>query len=153
MKRTAFLFLLAALMLPIFVSKTGAVDFRKDISKSEMPGPGDFSVSVNLLGEKEGVYGAGKEIRLSFQTTKDAYVVVYNIDADGYVQLLYPEDGRPVLSKGRTTYFLPPPGKNLIWETGATTGVEYIHALAVTVPGRLNENALDFLSQGDRLPE
>jgi hypothetical protein len=154
MKRTAFLFLLAALMLPIFVSSnTGAVDFKKDKSKSVLPGPGDFSVSVNLLGENEGVYGAGKEIRLSFQTTKDAYVVVYNIDADGYVRLLYPEDGRPVLSKGRTTYFLPPPGKNLIWETGATTGVEYIHALAVTEPGRLNEDELDFLSRGDRLAE
>ncbi|MFA4947293.1 MAG: DUF4384 domain-containing protein [Candidatus Krumholzibacteriia bacterium] len=153
MKRTTFLFLLAALMIPIFASKTGAVDFKKDKSISKMPGPGDFSVSVNLLGEKEGVYRTGKEIRLSFQTTKDAYVVVYNIDADGYVQLLYPEDGRPVLSKGRTTYFLPPPGKNLIWETGTTTGVEYIHALAVTEPGRLNEDELNFLSQGDRLPE
>jgi hypothetical protein len=153
MKRTTFLFLLAALILPIFASKTGAVDFKKERSISEMPGPGDFSVSVNLLGEKEGVYRPGKEIRLSFQTTKDAYVVVYNIDADGYVQLLYPEDGRPVLSKGRTTYFLPPPGKNLIWEAGKTTGVEYIHALAVTEPGRLNEDELLFLSRGDRLSE
>ena len=153
MKRITFLFLLAALVLPIFVSKTGAVDFKKDRSKSDIRGPGDFSVSVNLLGEKEGVYRPGKEIRLSFQTTKDAYVVVYNIDADGYVQLLYPEDGRPVLSRGRTTYFLPPPGKNLTWETGTTTGVEYIHALAVTERGRLNEDELDFLSRGDRLPE
>ncbi len=153
MKRTTFLFLLAALMLPIFASKTGAVDFKKEKSISEMPGPGDFSVSVNVLGEKEAVYRSGKEIRLSFQTTKDAYVVVYNIDANGYVQLLYPEDGRPVLSKGRTTYFLPPPGKNLIWEAGSTTGVEYVHALAVTGPGRLNEDELYFLARGDRLPE
>ncbi len=153
MKRTTFLFLLAALMLPIFASKTGAVDFKREKSISDKPGPGDFAVSVNLLGEKEGVYRSGNEIRLSFQTTKDAYVVVYNIDADGYVQLLYPEDGRPVLSKGRTTYFLPPPGKNLTWEAGSTTGVEYIHALAVTEPGRLNEDELYFLSRGDRLPE
>ncbi|MCX5752348.1 MAG: DUF4384 domain-containing protein [Candidatus Krumholzibacteria bacterium] len=153
MKRTTFLFLLAALMLPVFASRIGAVDFKQARSISETPGPGDFSVSVNMLGENEGVYRSGKEIRLSFQTTKDAYVVVYNIDADGYVQLLYPEDGRPVLSKGRTTYFLPPPGKNLIWEAGATTGVEYIHALAVTEPGRLNEDELYFLSRGDRLPE
>jgi hypothetical protein len=153
MKRTTFLFLLAALMLPIFASRIGAVDFKKERTISEMPGPGDFSVSVNMLGESEGVYRPGKEIRLSFQTTKDAYVVIYNIDANGYVQLLYPADGRPVLSKGHTAYFLPPPGKNLIWETGATTGVEYIHALAVTETGRLNEDELYFLSKADGLPE
>jgi hypothetical protein len=153
MKRTTFLFLLAVLTFPIFASKTGAVDFKKEKSISEMPGPGDFSVSIDMLGEKEGVYRPGKEIRLSFQTTKDAYVVVYNIDADGYVQLLYPEDGRPVLSKGRTTYFLPPPGQNLVWEAGSKTGVEYIHVLAVTEPGRLNEDELYFLSRGDRLSE
>ena len=153
MRRVTFLFLLAVLMLPIFTSKTGAVDFKKEKSISEMRGPGNFSVSVDLLGEKEGVYRRGKEIRLSFQTTKDAYVVVYNIDADGYVQLLYPEDGRPVLSKGGTTYFLPPPGGDLIWEAGGTTGVEYIHALAVTELGRLNEDELYFLAQGDRIAE
>jgi hypothetical protein len=153
MKRATFLFLLAALMLPIFAARTGAVDLKKERSISGMPGPGDFSVSVKLLGETDGVFRPGKEIRLSFQTTKDAYVVVYNIDANGYVQLLYPEDGRPVLSKGRTDYFLPPPGEDLIWETGPTTGVEYIHALAVTDPGRLNEDELYFLSRADRLPE
>jgi hypothetical protein len=153
MKRISFLFLLAALMVPLFAAKTGAVDLKKDRTISDMPGPGDFSVTVGLLGEQEGVYRPGKEIRISFQTTKDAYVVVYNIDSDGYVQLLYPEDGRPVMSKGRTTYFLPPPGKNLVWEAGGTTGVEYIHALAVTDQGRLNEDELYFLSQGDRLPE
>jgi hypothetical protein len=148
-----FLFLLAALMVPLFASKIGAVDSKKEQSTFETLATSDFSVSVNMLGEKDGVYKPGEEIRLSFQTTKDAYVVVYNVDANGYVSLLYPEDGRPVLSKGLTTYFLPPPGKDLIWETGRTTGVEYIHALAVTEPGRLNEDELLFLSRGDRLPE
>jgi hypothetical protein len=105
-----------------------------------------------MLGEKDGVYRAGKEVRLSFQTTQDAYVVVYNIDANGYVSLLYPEDGRPVLSKANATNFLPPPGKNVIWETSGATGIEYIHALAVTDKGRLDEDELLFLSSGDRLP-
>jgi hypothetical protein len=41
----------------------------------------------------------------------------------------------------------------MTWEAGKTTGVEYIHALAVTEPGRLIEDELSFLSSGDRLPE
>jgi len=153
MKRFTFLFLLAALMIPLLTSQMSAVDLKKGSYVPSSPGPGDFAVSINLLGEKGGVYRPGKDIRLSFQTTKDAYVVVYNIDADGYVHLLYPEDGRSALSEGRKTHFLPPPGKNEYWETGATTGVEYIHAVAVTEPGRINEDELYFLAQGNRLAE
>jgi len=149
----AFLFLLAVCAASLFASGAGAVDSPKDQAISGAPGSGDLSVSVTMLGEKDGVYGAGKEVRLLFQTTQDAYVVVYNIDANGYVNLLYPEDGRPVLSKANTSNFLPPPGKNVVWETSGTTGIEYIHALAVADKGRLDEDELYFLSRGDRLPE
>jgi hypothetical protein len=147
------LFLLAALGMFLFASGAGAADYQKDQSTTKASGTGDLSVSVTLLGEKDGVYRAGTEVRLMFQTTRDAYVVVYNIDADGYVNLLYPEDGLPVLSKANTTNFLPPPGKSVVWETSGTTGIEYIHAVAVADKGRLDEDELYFLSRGDRLPE
>jgi hypothetical protein len=153
MKRTAFLFLLAALLMPLCSPQTQAVDLKKGGYAATAPGPDDFAVSVSLLGEKGGVYAPGKEIRISFQTTRDAYVVVYDIDANGYVQLLYPEDGKAVLSKGRTTHFLPAPGGDEHWVTEGTTGVEYIHALAVTDLDRINENELFFLSSGDRLSD
>jgi hypothetical protein len=151
MKRIAFLFLLAALLMPLLTSQIYAVDFKKGSYVSTSPSPGDFAVNVNLLGEKGSVYGPGKEIRLSFNTTKDAYVIVYDIDADGNVQLLYPEEGRPTLSEGRKTYFLPVPGRNVYWQTGSTTGVEYIHAVAVTDRNRINEDELYFLAGNERL--
>jgi len=150
MKRVTFLFLLAALLIPLLTPQASAVDLKKGSYVPSTAGPGDFAVSINLLGEKGSVFGPGKNVQLSFQTTKDAYVVVYNIDADGYVHLLYPEDGRSALSEGRKTHFLPPPGKNEYWETGATTGVEYIHAVAVTEPGRINENELYFLAAEEK---
>lgn len=153
MKRAMFLFLLAALSTFLFATGTGAVGDQKSQSMPGGSGTGALSVSVTMLGEKDAVYRAGAEVRLLFQTTQDAYVVVYNIDANGYVSLLYPEDGRPVLSKANTTTFLPPPGKNVVWETSGTTGIEYIHALAVADKGRLDEDELYFLSRGDRLPE
>lgn len=153
MKRAMFLFLLAACGVSFLASGAGASDYQNKQAMSAAYGSGDLSVSVTMIGEKNGVYGAGKEVRLMFQTTQDAYVVVYNIDADGYVSLLYPENGRPVLSKANTTNFLPPPGANVVWETSGSTGIEYIHALAVADKGRLDEDELYFLSRGDRLPE
>ncbi len=153
MKRMTFLFLLAVLSMFIAATGTGAADYQQNQSMTGTAVSGDLSVSVTMLGEKDGVYRAGKEVRLLFQTTQDAYVVVYNIDAEGYVHLLYPEDGRPVLSKANTTTFLPPPGKNVVWETSGKTGIEYIHAVAVADKGRLDEDELYFLARGDRLPE
>ncbi|MGD1048509.1 MAG: DUF4384 domain-containing protein [Candidatus Krumholzibacteriaceae bacterium] len=146
MKPVAFLFLLAALIVSL-ASQTNAVDLKKGSVIASAPGPGEFAVNVSLLGEKGTVFRSGDEIRLSFQTTKDAYVVLYDVDVDGNVQLLYPEDGRLVLSEGRKAYFLPPPGKGVIWTAGRTTGVEYIHAVAVTDPARINADELNFLAR------
>ena len=146
MKRIACLFLLAVLIVSL-TSQSHAVDLKKGNVITNTPGPGELAVSVNLLGEKGAVYVPGNEIRLSFQTTKDAYVVLYDVDVDGNVQLLYPTDGRLVLSEGRKAYFMPPPGNGVIWTAGEKTGVEYIHAVAVTDPARINDNELYFLAR------
>ena len=152
MKRIAFLFLLAALIVSS-ASQTYAVDLKKGSIISSTPGPGDLAVNINLLGEKGAVYRPGNEIRLSFQTTKDAYVVLYDVDVNGNVQLLYPEDGRLVLSEGRKAYFMPPPGKGVYWTAGQTTGVEYIHAVAVADPARINDDELYFLAHNGYLSD
>ncbi|HVO76738.1 MAG TPA: DUF4384 domain-containing protein [Candidatus Bathyarchaeia archaeon] len=151
MKRSAFLFLLAALLIPLFTSQVRTIDLKKGGAAPIAPGVSEFTVDVSLLGEKGDVYQPGNQIRLSFQTTKDAYVVIYDVDVDGNVQLLYPEDGRPVISEGRKAYFLPAPGKGEYWTTGRTTGVEYIHAVAVTDPARFNDTELHFLAENGSL--
>jgi hypothetical protein len=152
MKRIAFLFLLAVLIVSL-TSQSHAVDLKKGSVISSTPGPGELAVNINLLGEKGAVYIPGNEIRLSFQTTKDAYVVLYDVDVDGNVQLLYPEDGHLVLSEGHKAYFMPPPGNGVIWTAGQTTGVEYIHAVAVTDPARINDNELYFLARNGSLSD
>ena len=152
MKRIACLFLLAVLIVSL-TSQSHAVDLKKGSAISSTPGPGELAVNVSMLGEKGAVYRPGNEIRLSFQTTKDAYVVLYDVDVDGNVQLLYPEDGRLVLSEGRKDYFMPPPGNGVIWTAGQTTGVEYIHAVAVTDPARINDNELYFLARNGSLSD
>jgi hypothetical protein len=153
MKRIAFLLLLAALLIPLSTAHLYPVDLKKGTTVQSSPNVSELAVAINLLGEKGDVYRPGKEIRFSFQTTKDAYVIIYNIDSEGYVNLLWPEDGRLVMSEGRKTYFLPDPSKDMHWETGDKTGVEYVHALAVSKPDRINGDELYFLAGNDRLPE
>jgi hypothetical protein len=153
MKRITFLFLLAALLIPLSAVQLYPVDLKKGTYVQSPPSVSELAVTINLLGEKGDVYGPGKEIRFSFRTTKDAYVIIYNIDSEGYVNLLWPEDGRLVMSEGHKTYFLPDPAKDVHWETGGKTGVEYIHALAVSKPGRINGDELSFLAGNDRLSE
>jgi hypothetical protein len=152
MKRIAFLFLLAALLVPLLTAQAFPVDLKKGKPAEPSVSPSDLTVSVNLLGEKGGVYRAGREIRFSFSATRDAYVVVYNIDSDGYVHLLWPEDGRLVLTEGGKTVSVPEPGRDVHWETGDKTGIEYIHALAVPSRVRVKDEELYFLAQSDEMP-
>ncbi len=153
MKRATFLFLLAALLIPLFTSQVLPVDLRKGKYVEPAATTDELSVSLNLLGEKGGVYGPGKDIAFSFTTTKDAYVVVYNIDSEGYVHLLWPDDGNPTLTQGHKTIFVPAPGSDAHWLTGDKTGVEYIHAVAVPSLDRLKDEEVSFLAQNDQLPE
>lgn len=153
MKRATFLFLLAALLIPLFTSQVFPIDLRKGKYVEPAVTTDELSVSVNLLGEKGGVYGPGKDIAFSFTTTKDAYVVVYNIDSEGYVHLLWPDDGNPTLTQGHKTVFVPAPGSDVHWQTGSKTGIEYVHAVAVPSLDRLKDEEVSFLAQNDRLPE
>jgi hypothetical protein len=151
MKRSALLCLLAALVIPLSSEPLHSVDLRTGTHAQAPPGASELAVTISLLGEKGDVYRPGKEIRFSFQTTKDAYVVIYNIDSEGYVNLLYPEDGHLVMSEARTAHFIPDPATDVHWETGDKTGVEYVHALAVSKPDKINEDELYFLAKNDRL--
>ncbi len=153
MKRSITLVLCVSLLVVLSGAPVGAVDFKKSPGPSAPASDGGLAVTVELAGERGAVYAPGKNIGVSFTASRPAYVVIYNIDTDGYVNLLYPADGRPVRVEGRKTYFLPEPGSGVFWETGGKTGVEYIHALAVEDRGRLDEDELYFLSKSERLPD
>jgi len=152
MNRVTHLFLLAALLISLLGHEALAVDLKKGNPPESPAEASDLAVSVSLIGEQGGVYRAGREIRFSFSTTSDAYVVVYNIDADGYVHLLWPEDGRLTRTEGNRTTIVPEAGSAAHWETGDRTGIEYIHAVAVSKGERIKEEELSFLARNDELP-
>lgn len=154
MKRGVLLLLCAALLVPLSRASSLPIDIRTGkTSRAAVPARNDLAVIVDVTGEPGDVFESGSAINVSFRVSRDAYVVVYNVDSEGYVHLLHPMDGKPVLSEARTTYFLPEPGSGIVWETGGKTGIEYIHAVAVEDASLLNEDELYFLSRSERMAD
>ena len=152
MKRSLLIFLLAVIVL----SPTAASAAPVEINTSPALKPAvasDIDVSLRLIGGRGAVLMPGRDINLTFQTSSDAYVIIYNIDSEGYVHLLYPADGRPEMIRGRKVHFLPEQGKDITWEVSGDTGIEYIHAIAVDDPSRIDRDELYYLAQNSTMPE
>ncbi len=153
MKRKLLLFLLATILIPSSGLKASPVDVTRSLSGNNTMIRGDIDVSLHLVGGKGSILRQGRNIELTFKTSTDAYVVIYNIDTEGLVQLLYPENGELKKTRGNKMYFLPEKGKGISWKVRGKTGIEYIHAIAVTDGDRIDRNELRFLAQNHDLPE
>ncbi|HKK70526.1 MAG TPA: DUF4384 domain-containing protein [Candidatus Krumholzibacteria bacterium] len=95
--------------------------------------------------EDERPYRRGEPYEMYFRTNGDSYVVVYRIDVDGYVEVLWPtsryDDG---FVYGNHTYTLPRPGSPVRLTAGERKGVEYVQVIASEVPFDLRGLAVDF---------
>jgi hypothetical protein len=110
-------------------------------------------VSLTLSDPIGSVYRAGEEVGISLRTDSDAYVVLFDIDTDGFVHLLYPEDGKSLrkFSGGRSYAFPEDPDRSLV--VGGARGIEFIFALAVENRDYINEQEVRFLDDNEKLPE
>jgi len=152
MKKILTLFLLLFLILVISSEGAGSIELRKGSSKYSLND--DFlKVSVRLIGGKGAVVRKGRSIGFTLQVNEDAYVVVYNIDSDGYIHLLFPYDGKLKRLEARRIYYFPERESSFEWIATGNTGIEYIHAVAVRDRDRINENELYYLAKNDELPE
>src|SRR2546422_5742411 len=61
----------------------------------------------------DAVYQPGQTMEIRARASDDAYLLVYEIDAEGYVRLLYPYRGSSGLVEGRRTYAVPPDRSNV----------------------------------------
>lgn len=93
----------------------------------------DIDVWVNK--DEGGVYRPGESMRVYFRTNGDAYVLLYNIDTDGYIHLIYPygPGDSPFVNSGRT-YAIPSRSDPYELAADGPPGVEYVVALASPVP-------------------
>jgi hypothetical protein len=106
----------------------------------------DVDVWVNK--DEGGVYRPGESMRVYFRASSDAYVLLYNIDTEGYIHLIYPYGpADPPLVPGGKTCVVPSRSDPYELAADGPPGVEYVVALASPVPFR---NLPWYLADTDR---
>lgn len=109
----------------------------------QVPGTGEvvrrprIGIDVWVNRDEGGVYRAGESMRVYFRTTADAYVLVYNIDTEGFIHLVYPyAPSDPPFVEGGRTVAIPARSDPYDLVADGPPGVEYVVALASPVPFR-----------------
>ena len=92
------------------------------------------------------VVGTGDRVSFEYQTREDAAVLVFNIDSQGYVHLLYPT-ADPEVARAHQSYVVPDEGAELVVDS--PTGVEFVFALAVDDPSAIDTAELSHLRGTD----
>jgi hypothetical protein len=83
-----------------------------------------------------GVYRVGDDMEVCLRADRDCYVIVYEIDTDGHLRLLFPYHcGGDGFVEGGVVYRLGGGYYGTYYVTGPS-GVEYVHALASIRPFR-----------------
>jgi hypothetical protein len=103
-------------------------------------------VEVWLNKHNGSVYHPGQIVRAYFQTDRDCYVAVYNIDAEGFVHVLYPKYQDRAWVEGGRIYEIPDPYDNYDLVVDGPKGIEYVVAVASEFP--LNLRALYDIEDG-----
>lgn len=152
-ERTTLLLICAVLAITFLATPLHSVEINTSTA-SAAPRYGDeLMVSVRVTGGDGTVFERGDRVKLSFKTSEDAYVILFNIDSDGYINLLYPSNGELRRSKANKVHFLPENGSGQYWSAGGATGVEYIHAIAVSDRSTVREEELRYMADDRRRPE
>jgi hypothetical protein len=102
-----------------------------------VPRSSRLDVDVWINKDEGGVYRPGESMRIYFRTAPSAYVLVFNVDTDGYVHVIYPY-GRndSELVEGGRTYGIPSRSDPYDLVADGPQGVEYVVAVASPVPFR-----------------
>jgi hypothetical protein len=96
-------------------------------------GRADVEVWTNK--EEGGVYRQGEPMRVMFRTSTDAFVLIYNIDTEGYIHLVYPYGpDDPDRVEGGVTHQVPSRNDPYEMVADGPTGIEYVVAIASPFP-------------------
>ncbi len=94
------------------------------------------SVDVSTDRGDEAVYQPGEDLEVTARCSDDAYLLVYEIDSEGYVHILFPYRQGSNLIEGRRTYSIPQSGASDELVVEGPVGQCYIVALASIEPLR-----------------
>jgi len=120
------------------------------VSPYKKTGYRDGGVVMRMSEPMGSILNAGEELNFRFQTKQDAFVIVFNIDTEGYVHLLRPSD-RLEISSARQNYDIPANGDVLLVD--GETGVEFVFALTVPDRSFIDEEELSYLRRMEERPK
>jgi hypothetical protein len=99
--------------------------------------PPEIAVDVWVNREEGGVYRPGESMRIFFRTNSDAHVLVYNIDTEGYIHLVYPYGpSDPLRVDAGRTYRIPARHDPYDLVADGPPGMEFVVAVASRHPFR-----------------
>jgi hypothetical protein len=93
-----------------------------------------LSVEVWTDRGNDAVYQPGDRMQVKVRSSEDAHVLVYEIDTEGYVRLLFPDGGGSGFLEGRQTYRLPPEDSGIELVVQQAVGQSYIVGIASAAP-------------------
>ncbi len=98
---------------------------------------GRLDVDVWINKDEGGVYRPGESMLVYFRSSADSYMLVFNVDTDGYIHLVYPygPEDPPYVDGGRT-YQIPARSDPYDLVADGPPGIEYVVAVASPVPFR-----------------
>src|SRR5262245_53674212 len=84
----------------------------------------------------DAVYQPGEAMLVKVRATEDAYLIVYEIDSDGHISVLYPWRRGSNMVEGHRTYRLPPDDSGYELAVEKSVGEGYLVAVASRRPFR-----------------
>ncbi|MBI5169853.1 MAG: DUF4384 domain-containing protein [Candidatus Eisenbacteria bacterium] len=84
----------------------------------------------------DAVYSPGEAMQVKVRATDDAYLLVYEIDAEGHISVLYPWRRTGAVVEGHRTYRLPPSDSPYELVVDQTVGQGFLVAIASREPFR-----------------
>jgi hypothetical protein len=96
---------------------------------------GRLDVDVWINKDEGGVYRPGESMRVYFRSTGDSYMLVFNVDTEGFVHLIYPYGpGDPPFVDGGRAYRIPSRSDPYDLVADGPPGIEYVVAVASPYP-------------------
>jgi hypothetical protein len=90
-----------------------------------------YPLHLDLWVDKDdAVYYPTERLKIFFQTEKDCFVAVYNIEPGGRINKLFPQDGVSGWVEAHQVYQLPPKDADYDYVIEGPEGIESIIALA-----------------------
>lgn len=82
----------------------------------------------------DAVYEPGENMQVKVRASDDAYLLVYEIDSEGQVRLLFPWRQQRGFAEGRRTYLVPPENARVDLVVESQVGQGYLVAIASREP-------------------